>query len=192
MPPPIVPQPGIVDTYDTSDALGSIRLASGESIRFGRSACSFDPVVGTRVVVEAAEIGRLGPRATRVSAEGPRALTQSERIVIIASWLLRPLECYSDFALARRLADPQTPKHAQARELVREELGLRGRSGEEIDEMIALMRWADEMLNPPDREVTTVIGDAHDVVFAIDAGERDGRLSADEAQHLRERLQRLG
>jgi len=185
------PQPGIVERYDVSDAVGSIRLDSGESIGFGRSACSFDPVVGTRVLVEATEIGRLGPRATRVSAEGPRALTQSERIVIMSSWLLRPIECYSDFALARRLGDPEVPKHAQARELVREELGLRGRSGDDIDAMIALMRWADEVLNPPDRKVTTVVGDAHDVAFAIDVAERDGRLPADEAQHLRERLQRL-
>lgn len=34
----------MIEAYDPGEALGTIRLDGGGAVRFGRSACSFDPV----------------------------------------------------------------------------------------------------------------------------------------------------
>ncbi len=53
VPPPLLPARAIIETYEIADAVGSIKLANGEQIRFGRSACQgFEPVVGAAVVLE--------------------------------------------------------------------------------------------------------------------------------------------
>lgn len=64
---PGTPADGIIETFDVADALGTIRLATGDAVRFGRSTCSFEPAVGLAVRVLAAEVGPLARvRATRV------------------------------------------------------------------------------------------------------------------------------
>lgn len=42
---------GSIDSFSPADAVGSIRTDDGAEIRFGRSDCAFEPVVGTRVEV---------------------------------------------------------------------------------------------------------------------------------------------
>jgi hypothetical protein len=190
---PSFPVDGVVETYDTSDALGSIRLDNGESLRFGRSACSFDPVVGNRVRVSTAEIGPLGrPRASRVDALGPHLLTPSERVVLIRSLLLAPVDSYGAWGLACRLAGPGRPEQAAARGAIREELETaRGRSTDSVDEMIALARWAGDVLGPRHGMVQHAIGDADDIRLAIDVAEREGFVPAAEAERLRARVRQL-
>jgi hypothetical protein len=71
--PPSLPLPSgaRVETYDAADGVGTLRLDSGESLRFGRSACpGFEPVVEARVVVTAvAPHPRGGLRAKSVSLD---------------------------------------------------------------------------------------------------------------------------
>ncbi len=190
---PSVPAEGVIETYDASDALGSIRLDNGESLRFGRSACSFDPVVGSRVRVLTAEIGTLGrPRASRVDAVGAHVLTHSERIVLMRSLLLAPVDSYGAWGLACRLAGPGRPEHAAARNAIREELEMaRGRSSDSVDEMIALVRWAGDVLGPRHGMVQHAIGDVDDIMLAIDVAEREGFVPATEAERLRASVRQL-
>lgn len=69
--PPDTPADGTIEAFDLADAMGTIRLATGETLRFGRSSCSFEPVAGLAVRVVAAEVGPLSmPRATRVELCG--------------------------------------------------------------------------------------------------------------------------
>lgn len=87
---PAVPVDGTVESFDLADAVGAIRLVTGESVRFGRSACSFEPVGGlaVRVVaVEARPPGRI--RATRVESrasadEHARLLDERDRAAGVA------------------------------------------------------------------------------------------------------------
>lgn len=190
---PSVPVEGVVETYDASDALGSIRIDSGELLRFGRSACSSDPVVGNRVRVLTAEIGPLGRlRASRVDALAPHVLTRSERIVLMRSLLLAPVDSYGAWGLACRLAVPGRPEHAAAHSAIREELETaRGRSPDSVDEMIGLARWAGDVLGPRHGMVQHAIGDADDIMLAIDVAEREGFVPAAEAERLRMSVQML-
>jgi hypothetical protein len=45
------PLPGVIESFSQADAVGSIRLDDGREVRFGRSACGFEPIAGTRVEV---------------------------------------------------------------------------------------------------------------------------------------------
>lgn len=64
---PAVPVDGTVESFDAKESLGAIRLVTGDSAWFGKSACSFEPVVGLAVRVLAVEIRPRGKiRATRV------------------------------------------------------------------------------------------------------------------------------
>jgi hypothetical protein len=185
---PSVPADGVVEAYDASDALGSIRLDGGELLRFGRSACSFDPVVGVRVRVVEAELGPLGrPRARRVDACGPRELTRSERVVLMSQILLTPVEHAGSWRLAARLADRGRPEHDAARRAIRDELVLeRGIPSDVVDEMIAAIRWARELLNPPGAEVQRVVGGANDILDAVELALRDGSCTPGEAERARQ------
>jgi hypothetical protein len=50
---PEVPARATIATFVIADAVGMLELDSGEQLRFGRSACKgFEPVVGTKVLVE--------------------------------------------------------------------------------------------------------------------------------------------
>lgn len=184
---PSVPVEGVVESYDASDALGSIRLDNGESLRFGRSACSFDPAVGNRVRVLSAEIGPLGDfRASRVDELGAHVLTRSERLVLMRSLLLAPVDSYGAWGLACRVAAPSRPEQAAARAAIREELeAARGCSPTRVDEMVALARWARDVLGPRHGMVQHVIGGADDATLAIDVAEREGLIPAPEAERLR-------
>ena len=182
---PRVPAEGVVEAYDVSDALGWIRLDSGESLRFGRSVCTSDPVVGDRVRVPSAEIGPLGrPRARRVEAVEPRASTHT--------LLFAPVESYGAWGLACRLAGPARPEHAAALRAIREELETtRRRSPESVDEMIALADWARDLLGPRHGMIQHVIGGADDILFAIDVAEQQAIVPAAEADDLRASVRRL-
>jgi hypothetical protein len=79
-PPPPVPAPATDDlalparatiqSYVLEDAVGTLELSTGGRIRFGRSACKeFEPVAGAAVIVERAEMGVRGWRATSVSLD---------------------------------------------------------------------------------------------------------------------------
>lgn len=184
---PSLPAEGVIETYEVSDALGTLRLANGEQLRFGRSACTFDPAVGDRVRVMSAAIGPLGrARATRIDAVGPRELTLSERAVIISEILLRPIEHCSDWYLALTLTTPRAPATAPAAELIRDELVTRrGLDSALVDEMIELARWADGVLG------NYVIASASAVSKAIDEAEHRGLITADEAQLRRARVREL-
>ena len=185
-----LPTEGVIETYSVSDALGTIRLADGATLRFGRSACTFDPTQGDRVRVVTAEIGPLGrPRATRVESLGPHQLTESERTMIIAEVLLGRIETYGDWSLAFRLAQPTTPSEACAMELLRDELATRrGRAEIVIDEMISHARWAQDALDARKMDHIRVIWQAEHVLDIIDEEEAAGRLTPAEAEYRRERV----
>lgn len=107
---PNVPADGVIESYDVADALGSIRLDGGALLRFGRSACSSEPIVGDRIRVLSAEIGPLGrPRASRVEPLAAHRLTYSERVVLMRSMLFAPIESYSR-ALSRDLVARSTKR----------------------------------------------------------------------------------
>lgn len=183
---------GVIETYDVSDALGSIRLDRGEVVRFGRSACNFDPTVGDRVRVLELVPGAHGMlRAKKVEAVGPREMTESERIVLLAKILLRPVDRYSDWALASRIAWNKREDLADACMALRDEL-VRYRSWEPgwIDEAIELVRWATEVLN--DGEVHRVVGDEGDVWDAVRVAEETGKLTKAQADALADRINRIG
>lgn len=42
---------GSIVAFDQADAVGTVQLDDGRAVRFGASACAFEPVVGTRVTV---------------------------------------------------------------------------------------------------------------------------------------------
>lgn len=64
---------GVIGAWSSADSIGRIELATGESIRFGGTACAFVPAVGLRVVVRALEAHPLGGRRARsVTLEDPR------------------------------------------------------------------------------------------------------------------------
>lgn len=64
---PSGPSVGVIESYEPADAVGNIRTDDGIVIRFGRSDCGFEPVVGTRVEVLGTKPGFRGAlRATAV------------------------------------------------------------------------------------------------------------------------------
>lgn len=90
---------GVIESFDQTDAVGSIRLADGRVVRFGRSACAFEPVVGAQVEVlgttpgfrgalkatslrlaedRAAHASRLGARDTSLRGGHPPTLGADE------------------------------------------------------------------------------------------------------------------
>jgi hypothetical protein len=64
--PPATPVDGEIARYDVADAIGWIRLGDGTEVRFGRSACRFEPVAGLAVRVVAVDVNRGRVRATEV------------------------------------------------------------------------------------------------------------------------------
>lgn len=63
---PATPVDGEIARYDVADAIGSIRLGDDSELRFGRSACRFEPVAGLAVRVVAVGVNRGRVRATEV------------------------------------------------------------------------------------------------------------------------------
>lgn len=62
-----MPSDGMIEHFDLADAVGAIVLSSGGELRFGRSACDFEPVVGLQVRVLEADVSPLNRlRATRI------------------------------------------------------------------------------------------------------------------------------
>ncbi len=63
-----VPLPAWIETFDTLDRIGILRLETGQALRFGESACvGFTPTVGGRVYVTVtAEHGPGGTKAVKV------------------------------------------------------------------------------------------------------------------------------
>ncbi len=65
---------GVIESFNQTDAVGSIRLADGREVRFGRSACGFEPVAGTHVEVVGTTPGFRGVlKATAVRLAEDRA-----------------------------------------------------------------------------------------------------------------------
>jgi hypothetical protein len=191
---PAFPSDGIVESYDPSDALGWIRLDAGVRVRFGRSACTFDPAVPNRVRVVDAKPGAAGHlKAVRVEPVGERAPTCSERVLLLRQVLLRPVDACSDWALACHLQRSRGARtaHAASYAAIREELVARGRSEAVIEEMTSLAAWATETLSPQNGMVPHVVGDEDDVALAIQAAAERGLLSHDEAERMRERMQSI-
>ena len=81
---------GSIASFDQADAVGSIRLDDGREVRFGKSACPFEPVVGARVEVlgttpglrgttKATAVRLLEDRATHASRLGARDAERGAR-----------------------------------------------------------------------------------------------------------------
>lgn len=63
---------GVIASYNVADNVGSVRLDSGEQLRFGRSACqAFEPAEGVRVLVQATQPSSLGGERVQVMARDP-------------------------------------------------------------------------------------------------------------------------
>jgi hypothetical protein len=185
------PTDGLIESYDPFDALGWIKLDGGDRVRFGRSACSFEPPAGNRVRVIDATPGPLGHRrATRVESLGDRSATFSERVVLMRQVLLRPVNSYSDWALACHLQWDR-PEHAASYQAIREELGARGVSHAAIEEMASLARWAADVLSPRNGMVQHAIGNEDDVVFAIETAAARGIISVEKADRIRALMKTL-
>jgi hypothetical protein len=178
---PATPVAARIDAFDVSDGLGTLRLETGETVRFGRSACSFEPEVGLEVIVETVEVGRLGNvRATRVVlANAPPEPVYTERQIDL---LLRPIASVTAWGLACMLSRPEQPHHLRARRAMRTELARRGKSDADIEEMIELARRANATINPPGSTIHQVIADAGDIRRAL-AGEADA-IAAVIERHL--------
>jgi hypothetical protein len=72
--PPTLPAHGKIATYSVADAVGTLELEDGNTLRFGRSACKgFEPVVGASVIVEelAADRRRLRARVVKLDPADP-------------------------------------------------------------------------------------------------------------------------
>lgn len=70
--PAPVPRAGRIESYNVADAVGSVRLESGETLRFGRSACqAFEPAEGVRVLVQATGPNPLGGERVQVMTRDP-------------------------------------------------------------------------------------------------------------------------
>jgi hypothetical protein len=191
---PKLPDEGVIESYDPSDSLGWIDLSSGARLRFGRAACSFEPVAGKRVRVAKAEVGALGrPRALAVEPAGDHVPTRADRDALARSLLLGPLESYGRWRLACRLAGPSHPEHAAARGAIRDELLLaRGCSAETVDEMTALATWAAKIMGPTYGRVQHAIGDVDDIFLATEVAEREKLAPSAEIERMRARLRDLG
>lgn len=65
-----LPARATIATYVVVDAVGMLQLATGEQIRFGRSACKgFEPVVGAAVIVEEAISDARGWKAKTITLD---------------------------------------------------------------------------------------------------------------------------
>ncbi|NUO53844.1 MAG: hypothetical protein HOV80_33795 [Polyangiaceae bacterium] len=74
------PLRGVIESYSPADAVGSIRVEDGRELRFGQSACGFEPVAGTQVEVLSTAPGLRGSlRATAVGLAEDRA-THANRL----------------------------------------------------------------------------------------------------------------
>jgi hypothetical protein len=78
--PPEVPAPATIATFVTVDAVGTVELAGGGRLRFGRSACKgFEPVVGAAVIVEEVGSDPRGWKARRLTLD-PADATYDARL----------------------------------------------------------------------------------------------------------------
>ena len=189
---PAIPADGRIEAFDLADALGNIRLVSGETVRFGRTACRFDPSAGLEVRVTGVEVGPLGRlRATRVELAG--ASDEAEDAVPQRTFLLVSPSQSTAWRLACVLAtSSRAPHHARQLRAVETELSTaRGKTAQDIAEMIALVRWAVAVINPINGRTAESNGTVHQLVADYD----DLELALDIAQerHLVEpaELERL-
>jgi hypothetical protein len=198
---PVVPCNGQIESFIVADAVGSILLTHGEAIRFGTSACDFEPLTGADVVVQAVEMDPLGKiRATRVQRqhsaqnEKEQQYAQPQKDV-----LLSPIEHRTAWSLACILErSPQHPQHARAIDEIKQELKTRrGKSQADIDEMIVLVKWAIDVLNPSHGgtaesggRVYQIVGDYDDLEWAVEIAQRDGQTAAVDIQKIRAVIER--
>ncbi len=102
---------------------------------------------------------------------------------------LRPVASLSNWTLACLLAGwesaaPDHPERAGEMALLRGELVARGKTDEDIRQMLALVVLARKWLNPPGVEFEQVVGDADDLYQALVGEASSGRLGEAEGRPL--------
>ena len=196
---PATPVEGRVEAFDLADAVGTIRLSTGEAVRFGRSACHFDPSVGTMVRVHAVDIGPLGNvRATRVESLSGSDRESSDEVPQ-KPFLLRPPSEYTSWRLACALVTSHRLAHheKQLRD-IHDELALRrGKTPELIDEMTELVKWAVAVINPVDGgtaesngRVYQIVADFDDLELAVEVAQERQLVAPEELARVRAVIQR--
>jgi hypothetical protein len=124
---------GRIVHFDLTDAVGRVRLESGEELRFGASACDFPPATGIEVEVLASTAHPRGPKATRL-----RALSQPNVDAAVAlrdgvhAWqpwgtqhVAKILEQMAEVGLVTLVFDRRLDDHAALRSLF-DEVGVKG------------------------------------------------------------------
>jgi hypothetical protein len=78
-----------------------------------------------------------------------------------------------------------------------DELAIRGKTPDAIDEMVTLVQWAVSVLNPIDGGTTEsngrvyqIVSDFDDLEWAIDIAQQDNRSTADELARFHALLQK--